>query len=76
LPGREKLRGAKVDVAAMTAALPQMRDQFRAHLQWMENQLVGERKWMSGASPSLCGVNAYMNIWHVRAHSRRALCKC
>jgi glutathione S-transferase len=65
---REKLRGAKFDVAAMTAALPQMRDQFRAHLQWIENQLVGERKWLSGASPSLCDVNAYMNIWYVRAH--------
>jgi hypothetical protein len=28
---REKLRGAKFDIAAMTAAIPQMRDQFRAH---------------------------------------------
>ena len=27
---REKLRGAKFDIAAMTAAIPQMRDQFRA----------------------------------------------
>ncbi len=33
---REKLRGAKFDVAAMTAAIPQMRDQVRAHLQWIE----------------------------------------
>jgi hypothetical protein len=65
---REKLRGAKFDVAAMTAAIPQMRDQFRAHLQWIENQLVGGRKWMSGASAALCDVNAYMNIWYVRAH--------
>jgi len=36
---REKLRGAKFDVAAMTAAIPQMRDQFRAHLQWIDAQL-------------------------------------
>jgi glutathione S-transferase len=65
---REKLRGAKFDVAAMTAAIPQMRDQFRAHLQWIESQLVGGRNWMSGASAALCDVNAYMNIWYVRAH--------
>src|SRR5215469_10072459 len=65
---REKLRGAKFDVAAMTAAIPQMRDQFRAHLQWIESQLVGGRNWMSGATAALCDVNAYMNIWYVRAH--------
>jgi glutathione S-transferase len=65
---REKLRGAKFDVAAMTAAIPQMRDQFRAHLQWIENQLVDGRRWMSGESAALCDINAYMNIWYVRAH--------
>ena len=37
---REKLRGAKFDVAAMTAAIPQMRDQLRTHLQWIELQLA------------------------------------
>src|SRR5215468_784799 len=33
---REKLRGAKFDVAAMKAAIPQMQDQYRAHLQWVD----------------------------------------
>jgi glutathione S-transferase len=65
---REKLRGAKFDVAAMTAAIPQMRDQFRAHLQWIEAQLGDGRSWMAGEQASLCDVNAYMNIWYVRAH--------
>jgi glutathione S-transferase len=65
---REQLRGAKFDVAAMRAAIPQMRDQFRAHLQWIENQLIDGRNWMSGAKPALCDVSAYMNIWYVRAH--------
>jgi glutathione S-transferase len=65
---REQLRGAKFNVAAMTAAIPQMRDQFRAHLQWIENQLADGRSWMSGSKPSLCDVNAYMNVWYVRAH--------
>ena len=65
---REKLRGAKFDVAAMTAAIPQMRDQFRAHVQWIEAQLRDGRPWMSGERAGLCDVNAYMNIWYVRAH--------
>jgi glutathione S-transferase len=69
---REQLRGAKFDVAAMTAAIPQMRDQFRAHLQWIEDQLADGRRWMSGTAASLCDVNAYMNIWYVRAHLANA----
>ena len=65
---REKLRGAKFDIAAMTAAIPQMRDQFRAHMQWIDAQLSDGRDWMSGGEAGLCDVNAYMNIWYVRAH--------
>jgi Glutathione S-transferase, C-terminal domain len=69
---REKLRGAKFDVPAMTAAIPQMRDQFRAHVQWIEAQLADGRPWMSGNRAGLCDVNAYMNIWYVRAHLQNA----
>ena len=64
---REKLRGAKFDVAAMTATIPQMRDQFRAHLQWIDVQLGDGRRWMEGEKPALCDINAYMNIWYVRS---------
>jgi len=64
---REKLRGAKFDVAAMKSAIPQMRDQFRAHVSWIESQLADGRDWMAGDSFSLCDVNAYMNIWYARA---------
>ena len=65
---RERLRGAKFDVTAMTAAIPQMRDQFRAHVLWIETQLADGRNWMGGNAASLCDVNAYMNIWYVRAN--------
>jgi glutathione S-transferase len=64
---REKLRGAKFDVAAMAAAIPQMRDQFRAHVSWIETQLADGRNWMAGDSFSLCDVHAYMNIWYLRS---------
>jgi len=65
---REKLRGAKFDVPAMTAAVPQMRDQLRAHLGWIDTQLADERTWLAGEAPSLVDVNAYMNLWYVRTH--------
>jgi glutathione S-transferase len=65
---REKLRGAKFDIAAMTSAIPQMRDQFRAHVAWIEAQLADGRSWIGGAKAGLCDVNACMNIWYVRAH--------
>ena len=65
---REKLRGAKFDVAGMTSAIPQMRDQFRAHLQWIEAQLADGRNWLCGDKAGLCDVNAYMNIWYVRSN--------
>jgi glutathione S-transferase len=64
---RERLRGAKFDVEAMKAAIPQMRDQFRAHVGWIEAQLGHSREWLLGEF-SLADINAYMNIWYTRAH--------
>ncbi|MGA2054247.1 MAG: glutathione S-transferase family protein [Bradyrhizobium sp.] len=63
---REKLRGAKFDVAAMTAAIPQMRDQLRTHVHWIETQLSDGRTWLGGGHVSLWDVNAYMNVWYLR----------
>lgn len=68
---RERLRGAKFDIEAMRATLPQMRDQFRAHTGWIEAQLSDGRQWLLGAF-SLADVNAYMNIWYTRANLSEA----
>ena len=62
---RSKLRGARFDVAAMTAAIPQMRDQFRANADWIATQLADGRAFLLGEF-SLADVNAYMNIWYTR----------
>ncbi|TWC06309.1 glutathione S-transferase [Bradyrhizobium macuxiense] len=62
---REKLRGGKFDIAAMTAALPQMRDQFRANVDWIEAQLGDNRPWLFGEF-GLADVSAYMNVWYAR----------
>lgn len=65
---REQLRGQKFDVEAMKAAIPQMRDQLRAHVDWIGAQLGDGRAWLLGKQPSLGDVNAYMNIWYVRGN--------
>ena len=62
---RSKLRGAQFDVAAMTAVIPQMRDQFRANADWIEAQLADGRKFLLGEF-SLADIHAYMNVWYAR----------
>ena len=64
---RGRLRGAKFDVQAMRAAIPQARDQFRAHVGWIEAQLSDGRQWLLGEF-SLVDVSAYMNIWYTRSN--------
>jgi glutathione S-transferase len=68
---RGRLRGAKFDIDAMQAALPQMRDQFRAHTGWIEAQLNDSRQWLLGAF-SLADVSTYMNVWYARANLSEA----
>jgi glutathione S-transferase len=64
---RSRLRGAPFDVAAMKAAVPRMRDQFRAHAGWIEQQLADGRRWLHDGF-SLADVHAYMNIWYTRSN--------
>jgi glutathione S-transferase len=61
---REQLRGARFDVAAMANAIPQMRDQFRAHIGWIDAQLADGRTFLLGETASLVDINAYMNVWY------------
>jgi glutathione S-transferase len=64
---RSQLRGGKFNLDKMRAAIPQMRDQVRAHLGWIEAQLGDGRKWLLGDF-SLADVSAYMNVWYVRSN--------
>jgi hypothetical protein len=61
------LRGGKFDLDKMRAAIPQMRDQMRAHLGWIETQLCDGRKWLL-EDFSLADVSAYMNVWYARSN--------
>jgi glutathione S-transferase len=62
---RARLRGAKFDIEAMKAAIPHMRDQLRAHLDWIEAQLGDGRDWLLGEF-SLADISTYMNVWFLR----------
>jgi glutathione S-transferase len=62
-----QLRGARFDLDKMRAAIPQMRDQLRAQLGWVEAQLGDGREWLLGDF-SLADVSAYMNVWYLRSN--------
>ena len=64
---REKLRGAKFDVASMKAAIPQMRDECRAHVQWIDLQL-GDGGWDERKQDQPFRRDAYMNISYIRTN--------
>ena len=64
---RSQLRGGKFDLDRMRAAIPQMRDQIRAQLGWIEAQLGDGRKWLLGDF-SLADVSAYMNVWYAQSN--------
>ena len=59
---REKLSGRPFDIAAMKAAAPPMKAQWRAHAAWIERGLASN-DFLGGSTPSLADVAAYMNIW-------------
>ena len=65
---RSLLRGARFDVAAMGAAAPQMRDQFRAFLAWIAADLEDGRPYLLGSSVSLADISAYMCPWYTRSN--------
>ena len=59
---REKLSGRPFDIAAMEAAAPFMRPQWRAYAAWVEEGLAGS-DFLGGTTPSLADVAAWMNVW-------------
>lgn len=65
---REKLSGRPFDTAAMAAAAPMLRDQWRAQMMWIEERLrdgqgAGAGNYLVSARPGLVDIHAHMNIW-------------
>jgi glutathione S-transferase len=63
---REALSGRPFDTEAMKAAVPPMKEQLRAHLDWLETQLGDGRTFLMDDAPGLADVNAYYNLAFVR----------
>jgi len=63
---RERFAGRPFDVNAMKAAVPMMRDHWRASVAWLDDQLTDERAFLLGDKPALSDFNAMMNIWFLR----------
>jgi len=52
---------------ALKAAVPVMREQYRAHTQFLEDQLSDGRKFWGGEQPGLADIHAFMNPWFVNS---------
>ncbi len=63
---REQLMGRPFDTDAMKAAVPVMREQLRAQLGWLDEQLSDGRKFLTGGAPGLADASAYYNFAFVR----------
>jgi len=72
---REALSGRPFDTEAMKAAVPMMREQFRAQLGWLDAQLGDGRAFLFGDKPGLADANAFYNLAFLRwiAHGETAL---
>lgn len=62
---REALSGRPFDPAQMQAAVPIMREQWRAHTAMLETQLAARGPYLAGDRQTLTDIHAHMNVWFV-----------
>lgn len=70
---RAKATGRPFDIPAMKKAAPFMREQWVAHLCWINDRLKAARHsgtgdFLLGSKPGLVDVHAVFNIWFAREH--------
>ncbi len=63
---REKLMGRPFDTEQMKTAVPVMKEQLRAQLDWLETQLKDKRPYLMGDQAGIADVNAYYNLAFIR----------
>jgi len=66
LEDRAKFSGRNIDPAVMMAAVPNLLDQLRAHLDWLDQMLIDERPFLQGPAASLADLAAYHPIWDLK----------
>jgi glutathione S-transferase len=62
---RAAMSGGGFSSEALKAAVPLMRDAYRAHTQFLEDQLADGRPFWGGDKPGLADIHAYMNPWFI-----------
>jgi len=62
---RAALSGGGFDPAALKAAAPMMRDAYRAHTTFLEDQLSDGRAFWGGDTAGLADIHAFMNPWFI-----------
>ena len=63
LEDRAKFSGRNIDPAEMTAAVPYLLDQLRAHFCWLDQMLADGRSFLQGAAAGLADLAAYHPVW-------------
>jgi glutathione S-transferase len=66
LEDRAKFSGRNIDPAAMLAAVPNVLDQLRAHLDWLDQMLTDGRPFLQGSVAGLADLAAYHPVWFLQ----------
>ena len=64
---RAAMSGGTFSTEVLKAAAPFARDQFRAHLAFIAEQLEDGRAFLVGQEPTLADVHAMMNVWFLKS---------
>ena len=64
---RAAMSGGGFSSDALKAAVPFMRDQYRAHTRFLADQLEDGRAFWGGDKPGLADIHAFMNPWFVNS---------
>ena len=62
---RAAMSGGGFDSAALKAAAPVMRDAYRAHTAFLDDQLSDGRAFWGGDTAGLADIHAFMNPWFI-----------
>ncbi|MBV9904213.1 MAG: glutathione S-transferase domain-containing protein, partial [Alphaproteobacteria bacterium] len=62
---RAAMSGGGFSSDALKAAVPFMREAYRAHTSFVSDQLSDGRKFLEGDKPGLADIHAFMNPWFI-----------
>lgn len=62
---RAAMSGGGFSSDALKAAVPLMREAYRAHTSFISDQLADGRVFLEGAKPGLADIHAFMNPWFI-----------